>query len=259
MKASQRRAMLEAMQLEVWRPRVALPLAAPAWPELPEEIAVSPSVRVQPTSLVDEAREYPQPLPEPAGPAAVVVPLRPSVVVSTASRTLIKPPIREAVAEVKSTVPRFVLQLLQAGPCLLLLEEPFPKEEGSQLLRDLLQAASLPKAQPVTEPITWPLLSGKTSVPQDLNAARQYVQTVLATQQESQTGPSSLWLFGEVAARVGGGLDILPEAPTQLLLKTLGPVLLLPSLARLMDSPAQKAQVWHLLYHASSHWTSRHE
>lgn len=137
--------------------------------------------------------------------------------------------------------------------------EPLQAREGAaQLLRDLVLAAGLPEARSATELITWPLLSERSGIAQDLPAARQYVQAVLQAQQAASVG-QGFWFFGEVPARIGAGLDIVPESPTQVVLEPFGSVLLLPSLTQLMQEPTQKAQVWHLLYQASLPWTSEHE
>jgi hypothetical protein len=77
--------------------------------------------------------------------------------------------------------PRFALQLLRAGSCLLLVElatgEPFQSRDPSYLLlKDMLRAAGLPDApQIIGEPVRWPLLV-RGNMDQGPDAARDFVQ-----------------------------------------------------------------------------------
>nr|BFE94162.1 hypothetical protein GCM10020185_46980 [Pseudomonas brassicacearum subsp. brassicacearum] len=75
--------------------------------------------------------------------------------------------------------PRFALQLLRAGRCLLLVElptgEPFQSRDPAYLLlKDMLRAAGLPDSpQIIGEPVRWPLLSRGT-MDQGPEAARDF-------------------------------------------------------------------------------------
>ncbi|BCQ64847.1 hypothetical protein PBOI14_65970 [Pseudomonas sp. Boi14] len=61
--------------------------------------------------------------------------------------------------------PRFALQLLRAGRCLLLVELPTGEAFQSRdpaylLLKDMLRAAGLPDSpQILAEPVRWPMLT----------------------------------------------------------------------------------------------------
>ncbi|MBD9423698.1 energy transducer TonB [Pseudomonas sp. PDM15] len=255
-----RRAYLTAMQVASWLPRVGLPFAAPSRAELlqpqpePEVASAAPVVPV--AAPVVEAK-------------APVEPQRPVIEVprpSAASKVFAKPeakaePEEAPVAEVKPVVPppRFALQLLRAGDCALLVElatgEPFQSRDPSYLLlKDLLRAAGLPDApQQVGDgsPIRWPLLS-RGNLDQGPEAARDYVQGVLAGQLESQPC-SCLWLIGLPAVRFAGEAD--EEAYNrELQVEGLGAAWALPSLELLMDEPQRKAELWRAMRRLMPRW-----
>jgi hypothetical protein len=255
-----RRAYLTAMQVASWLPRVELPFAAPSRAELLQpqpEPEVTPAAPVVPVAA---------PVVEAKAPAE---PQRPVIEVprpSAASKVFAKPeakaePEEAPVAEVKPVVPppRFALQLLRAGDCALLVElatgEPFQSRDSSYLLlKDLLRAAGLPDApQQVGDgsPIRWPLLS-RGNLDQGPEAARDYVQGVLAGQLESQPC-SCLWLIGLPAIRFAGEADE-QAYNRELQVEGLGAAWALPSLELLMDEPQRKAELWRAMRRLMPRW-----
>ncbi len=243
-----RRAYLNAMQVASWLPRVQLPFAAPSRVELlqsPEPASAEIFVAVQ------------VPVQQPT--------VRPAIELSRSTapvRVFVKPQAKveaEAVA-VSALPPRFVLQLLRAGDCALLIElatgGPLQSRDPSYLLlKDLLCAAGLPNTpQQVGDgsPIRWPLLS-RGSLDQGPDAARDYVQGVLAGQLEAEPC-RCLWLIGLPAVRFAGEAD--DEAYyRELQVEGLGPAWALPSLELLMDEPERKADVWRAMGRILVHWT----
>lgn len=253
-----RRAYLSAMQVASWLPRVELPFAAPSRAELLQPLPeAEPEAPVAPpVAAVAEAR----PAIEPKGPA-VEVP-RPSA----ASKVFAKPeaaavPVEEPVEAKPAALPppRFALQLLRAGDCALLVElatgEPFQSRDPSYLLlKDLLRAAGLPDApQQVGDgsPIRWPLLS-RGNLDQGPDAARDYVQGVLAGQLEAEPC-RCLWLVGLPAVRFAGEADAESYC-RELQVEGLGVAWALPSLELLMDEPDRKADVWRAMRRIMPRW-----
>jgi hypothetical protein len=254
-----RRAYLTAMQVASWLPRVELPFAAPSRAELLQPLPEAEAAPVAPVA----------PAAAPAVEAKLAVePQRPVIEVprpSAAAKVFAKP---EPMAEVEEPVeakpvaappPRFALQLLRAGDCALLVElatgEPFQSRDPSYLLlKDLLRAAGLPDApQQVGDgsPIRWPLLS-RGNLDQGPEAARDYVQGVLAGQLESQPC-SCLWLIGLPALRYAGEVD--EEAYNrELQVEGLGAAWALPSLELLMDEPQRKAELWRAMRRLMPRW-----
>ena len=252
-----RRAYLSAMQVASWLPRVELPFAAPSRAEL-----------LQPLPEPEPEAEAAVPISETPAAAPVASP-RPAVEVprpSAAAKVFAKPepkdePEQPEVVEAKPVVPppRFALQLLRAGDCALLVElatgEPFQSRDPSYLLlKDLLRAAGLPDApQQVGDgsPIRWPLLS-RGNLDQGPDAARDYVQGVLAGQLEAQPC-RCLWLIGLPAVRFAG--EAADEAYyRELQVEGLGTAWALPSLELLMDEPERKADVWRAMRRVMPRW-----
>ncbi|MBC9249582.1 energy transducer TonB [Pseudomonas alcaligenes] len=256
-----RRAYLTAMQVASWLPRVELPFAAPSRAALLQ----------------------PLPEPEPAAPAAppvaAAVPAavreeapRPSIEVPRPTVQMPKPVIKaeptpvaeEAAAPARAVPvapPRFALQLLRAGDCALLVElptgEPFQSRDPAYLLlKDLLRAAGLPDSpQQVGDgsPIRWPLLS-RGNLDQGPEAARDYVQGVLAGQLESQPC-TCLWLIGLPAVRFAGEGDA-DSYNRELNVDGLGAAWALPGLELLMDEPQRKAPLWQAMRRVMQRWKS---
>ena len=104
--------------------------------------------------------------------------------------------------------PRFALQLLRAGRCLVLVELPTggafqSRDPAYLLLKDMLRAAGLPDSpQIIGEPIRWPLLR-RGNVDQGPEAAREFVQGFLMARLEDAEC-ACLWLIGLPAVRFAG-------------------------------------------------------
>jgi hypothetical protein len=257
---SRRRAYLNAMQVVNWLPRTELPFAAPSRPELldmlePEEPA--------PIVVAPQAEAPVQAAPRPVERPKIEVP-RPSL---ASSRTGAKP-----VEEVDDTPvvakpapappPRFALQLLRAGRCLLLVELPTgesfqTRDPAYLLLKDMLRAAGLPDApQIVGEPVRWPWLNRGT-MDQGPEAARDFVQGFLSVQME--TVPCAcLWLIGLPAVRFAGEADA--EAYNrELQIEGLGSAWAIPGLELLMEEPQRKAAVWQAMRRLMARWKESNE
>ncbi|MCF5227116.1 energy transducer TonB, partial [Pseudomonas syringae] len=134
---SRRRAYLTAMQVVNWLPRTELPFAAPSRPELLAPLP--PPVEVQSIAPASAPSAHDAP-----AQAANVVPIarqpeRPKIEVprpSLASTRTVAPVEEAAPAPPKAPVvppPRFALQLLRAGRCMLLVElttgQPFQSRD----------------------------------------------------------------------------------------------------------------------------------
>lgn len=251
------------MQVATWLPRTALPFAAPSRPELlvlPEPLPTPEPVR--------PAR------PEPVAAAAVAerseapAAPRPKIEVprpGSTPRVAVPEPAAEPEADAPQPVkaapvapPRFALQLLRAGVCLLLVE--LPTGEGFQsrdpaylLLKDLLRAAGLPDApQLIGEPIRWPLLA-RGNLDQGPDAARDFLQGFLAARLEEGPACACLWLVGLPAVRFAGEADA--EAfGRELQIDGLCAAWAVPGLELLMDEPHRKADLWRAMRRVMRRW-----
>jgi hypothetical protein len=154
-------------------------------------------------------------------------------------------------------MPRFALQLLRAGACLVLAELPTgdafqSRDPGYLLLKDMLRAAGLPDSpQLIGEPVRWPLLT-RGSLDQGPEAARDFVQGFVAAQLE--TGPCvCLWLVGLSALRFAAGADesVLYQ---EVAIDGLCDGWALPGLETLMDEPMRKADVWQAMRRLMARW-----
>lgn len=258
---ARRRAYLGAMQVVSWLPRTVLPFAAPSRPQLlvvapvPEAVVpppvAEPSVRVAVPgpAPVAEPRTRPE-LPRPGSSprAEVEVPALPVEALPAVSEPRVSAP-----------PPRFALQLLRAGSCLLLVElptgEPFQgRDPAYLLLRDLLRAAGLPDSPQQVgdgEPIRWPLLS-RGALGMGPDDARDYVQAVLARERE---GAACIWLVGLPAIRFGGERD--EDAYCQAFsVEEVGAAWALPGLELLMDEPQRKAELWQAMRRLMPRWSN---
>ncbi|MCF5021249.1 energy transducer TonB, partial [Pseudomonas lactis] len=177
------------MQVVNWLPRTELPFAAPSRPELLQAL--------EPYEAFESSGE------EAAAPVAVVKPTpeaRPAVerakieVPRPAPVTKAVKVADEAAPVTKAPVvppPRFALQLLRAGRCLLLVELPTGERFQSRdpaylLLKEMLRAAGLPDSpQIVGEPVRWPLLVRGT-MDQGPEAARDFVQGFVSARLEDE-------------------------------------------------------------------------
>ncbi|KJH80243.1 hypothetical protein [Stutzerimonas stutzeri] len=267
---SRRRAFLDAMQVTTWLPRVELPFAAPSRPELLQF--------VEPEAMPAPVVELEQPVGQPApsspapvtdAPAATASPAAdavraamPRIAMPEPKKTSARPTDAEpAAAEQKAAIPppRFALQLLRAGNCLLLVELPTGESFQSRdpaylLLKDLLRAAKLPdKPQQVGdgEPIRWPLLH-RGSLDQGAEAARDYVQGVVAAELE-EMGCACLWLVGLPALRFAGEVEA-DACYRELHIDGIGHALAMPGLEQLMEQPGSKAELWKAMRRSMPRW-----
>ncbi|WP_248752904.1 energy transducer TonB [Pseudomonas sp. MWU15-20650] len=247
------------MQVVNWLPRTELPFAAPSRPELLQAL--------EPFDAFEACGE------EAAAPVAVAKPpreARPAV-----ERVKIEVPrpspvakavvAEEAAPAVKAPVippPRFALQLLRAGRCLLLVELPTGERFQSRdpaylLLKDMLRAAGLPDSpQIIGEPVRWPLLVRGT-MDQGPEAARDFVQGFVSARLEDEPCVC-LWLIGLPAVRFAGEANA--EAwYRELQVEGLGLVWALPGLELLMEEPQRKADVWQAMRRLMARWKTTDE
>ncbi|MDN4545607.1 energy transducer TonB [Pseudomonas sp. C32] len=248
------------MQVVNWLPRTELPFAAPSRPELLEiaEPLVVASVAPAPVAETPVA-----PAVKATERVKIEVP-RPS---AASTRTGAKP-VEEAEAApvvAKAPVvppPRFALQLLRAGRCLLLVELPTgetfqTRDPAYLLLKDMLRAAGLPDSpQIVGEPIRWPLLVRGT-MDQGPEAARDFVQGFLSLRME-EAPCVCLWLIGLPAVRFAGETNA-ESFNRELLVEGLGSVWALPGLELLMEEPQRKADVWQAMRRLMARWKESNE
>ncbi|HKS13973.1 MAG TPA: energy transducer TonB [Pseudomonas sp.] len=254
---SRRRAYLNAMQVVHWLPRAELPFAASSRPELllPVAPVAAPALEALPRAEVPAA-----PVVRPSERVKIEIP-RPASIAKAASKPAEAPVEAPAPVARPTPVPppRFALQLLRAGNCLLLVElvtgQPFQSRDPSYLLlKDMLRAAGLPDSpQIIGEPVRWPLLV-RGSLDQGPDAARDFVQGFVQVQME--TAPCGcLWLVGLPAMRFAGGVQ--DDAYYQeLTVPGLGTAWALPGLELLMDEPPRKAHVWQAMRRLMARWKS---
>jgi hypothetical protein len=256
---------MTAMQVVNWLPRAELPFAAPSRPELLVPLAVVPDAPVVEVKALPVAESTPQrdmPMARTVERPKVEVP-RPSPV-----RPVVKAAVKDedaALAVVKAPViapPRFALQLLRAGNCLLLVElatgEPFQSRDPSYLLlKDMLRAAGLPDSpQIIGEPVRWPLLV-RGQMDQGPEAARDFVQGFLFARFE-EAPCSLLWLIGLPALKYAGEVDA-ESYNRELQVEGLGSAWALPGLELLMDEPQRKADVWKAMRRLMPRWKNVNE
>lgn len=241
------------MQVVHWLPRTELPFAAPSRPEL--LLPFEPLVEEALPAVV--AAPVAAPVGKPAERPKIEIP-RPSVLAKAASKPVEAEKAAEvAVKRVVVPPPRFALQLLRAGSCLVLVElatgEPFQSRDPSYLLlKDMLRAAGLPDSpQIIGEPVRWPLLV-RGNLDQGPEAARDFVQGfILARLEEAPC--TCLWLVGLPAVRFAGEADeqaYYRELPVE----GLGTAWALPGLELLMDEPNRKADVWQAMRRLMARW-----
>lgn len=264
---SRRRAYLDAMQVVHWLPRTTLPFAAPSRLELlqvpaPLLEAVKPAAVVAPTATAVAAPE--RPTERPVERPKIEIP-RPSATPRPAGKAAQEPGADEVVVAPKPVAvppPRFALQLLRSGPCLLLVELPTgdslqSRDPAYLLLKDMLRAAGLSDSpQLLGEPVRWPLLA-RGNLDQGPDAARDFVQGVVATQIEQQPC-ACLWLIGLPAVRFAGEANA-ESYDRELQVEGLGVAWALPGLELLMEEPARKAGVWQAMRRLMGRWNNRDE
>lgn len=256
---SRRRAYLTAMQVVNWLPRTELPFAAPSRPELLAPLA--PQVEVDVIVAAPEAAAHQAASPAATSPTPVV---RAKIEVPRPSQASTRKPAvveDEAAPEpVRTPIvppPRFSLQLLRAGRCLLLVELPTGQAFQSRdpaylLLKDMLRAAGLPDSpQIIGEPVRWPLLV-RGQLDQGPDAARDFVQGFVSARLE-EAPCACLWLIGLPSVRFAGEANA--EAyNSELEVEGLGSAWALPGLELLMDEPLRKADVWQAMRRLMARW-----
>lgn len=248
------------MQVVSWVPRSELPFAAPSRPEL---LVLPEPVVEAPPAPVAEARAAAAPVARSVERPKIEVP-RPA---AASARPVAKPVVEdeEAAPVVKAPVvppPRFALQLLRAGHCLLLVELPTGEAFQSRdpaylLLKDMLRAAGLPDSpQILAEPVRWPRLT-RGNLDQGPEAARDFVQAFVGMRVEEQPC-ACLWLVGLPAIRFAGEADA-ESYNRELEVEGLGSAWALPGLELLMDEPQRKADVWQAMRRLMARWKSNDE
>lgn len=267
-----RRAFLGAMQITSWLPRQPLPFAAPSRLELLETPSrEEPVVSARAAVDLPQARVPQAEAPTAASSVAPVVPAEgrgipislPKPGAPAAKKAEPLAPVEEAPAEppvVQAPPPRFALQLLQAGPCALLVElptgEPFAsRDPGYLLLRDLLRAAGLPDSpRLIGEPVRWPLLA-RGNLDQGPQAALEFVQSFVAARLEEGERSRCLWLVGLPAIRFAGEGDE-GSLFRELQVEGLGAAWAVPGLETLMEEPALKGELWRAMRRVRQRWSS---
>ncbi len=265
-----RRAYLNAMQIDTWLPRVELPFAAPSNPAL---LAALPIAEVEVGSApvaspvldiqVAPAQEVNRPVNKgPQSMQQLRERIRPTTAqVAVEAEVLPEAPV--ASAPVVVATPRFSLQLLRAGNCLVLVELPTGEAFQSRdpaylLLRDLLRAAGLPDSpQLVGVPVRWPfLVSGQLE--QGPDEARDFVQSFIAARMAEDEQPCAcLWLIGGPALRYAGEVDE-NAFHRELQIEGLGSVWTIPGLELLIDEPERKRELWHSMRRVMHRWLVVH-
>jgi len=247
------------MQVANWLPRVELPFAAPSRPALLAPPEPAPAPVAEPEVAPAVAREQ---APEPASPPSE----RPKIEVPRPAQALraTKPAAQEPQAEapvprdMPAPPPRFSLQLLRAGACVLLVELPTgeplqSRDPGYLLLKDLLRAAGLPDSpQLIGEPVRWPLLV-RGNMDQGPEAALEFLQSFIGARLEEQQACACLWLVGLPAIRFAGDADA--EAYNrELQIDGLGTAWAVPGLELLMEEPERKAPLWQAMQRVRQRW-----
>ncbi|MHC6227484.1 energy transducer TonB [Pseudomonas sp. X10] len=254
---SRRRAYLSAMQVVHWLPRAELPFAAPSRPELLLPVAPVEDVEIEVRSTAPASAEAPAAPQVRSGERPKIEIPRPGSTPKPASKPVETTEEAPAPRPAPVPPPRFALQLLRAGSCLLLVElatgQPFQSRDPSYLLlKDMLRAAGLPDSpQIIGEPVRWPLLT-RGSLDQGPEAARDFVQGFVQVQME--VAPCTcLWLVGLPAVRFAG--EAQDDAYyRELSVKGLGDAWALPGLELLMDEPQRKADVWQAMRRLMARW-----
>lgn len=269
---ARRRAYLGAMQVASWLPRVVLPFAAPSRPELLETPApiVAEPVAPVPSAVARESAvpaAAPSAAPVTAGePGSIAARLLPKVAAPTKPSPIKAEEPAESQDEPVARAPvapppRFALQLLRAGECILLVELPTGEPLASRdpaylLLKDLLRAAGLPDSpQLMGEPVRWPLFS-RGNMDQGPQAAREFVQGFVAARLEEGAPCSCLWLVGMPAVRFAGEGDE-ESLLRELQVEGLGVAWALPGLERLAEEPTLKADLWRAMRRVRQRWMSQ--
>jgi len=238
-----RRAVLAAMQVDCWLPRARLPFAA-----APRAHMLKPTAR----ALIVSKNKPPQ------GATIILAASRDKADKVRVQLAIPTQAVKKApVARFNQLLPpRFSLQLLRVDSCLLLMDCPYgeflqSREAPYLLLLDILRAAHLPfTPKPLGEPVNWPLLSSP-NVAQDADAARDYVQSFVRAQLETQPC-ACLWLFGEEALRFAAGAET--TVFHELYIEGLCNAWALPALDKLLETPVLKRALWQSMQRLMTRW-----
>lgn len=277
---TRRQAMLQVMGLDVWLPRQQLPYAPASAPYLlswqPQTETSVPAAAVAAAETQQQVGSQP-----PATPAATVVAQPVSSASVQASLQQVRESLGAAPAKEPETVaqtdaveqpavvqkvaiPRFSVQLLRSGSCLLLADLPLGEAFQSsdpdfQLLGDIVRAAGLPQAPQLLrqgEPIRWPLLTtGQLAGSQDAAAARACVRDLLEYEC-SHAQVSFVWLLGQRAMTFANceedaDADLFAVTAFQAGVRFWN----LPSLEQLMSDKQLKPQLWQHMQKLMAHWS----
>lgn len=247
------------------------PRAMPAATPVPPQAATAPrGPSAAAAKNLQQVREQLQQSRQPAGarvasapPPAAVVQAEPAPTPSPqAEQPAPSQPVTPQPA-VTEAVPRFSLQLLRSGACLLLADLPFgeplqARDPDYLLLKDLLRAAKLPVEPSMRfngEPVRWPLLTtGALMHAQDAEAARVFVRDLLSVEVDQQP-VSFIWLLGENAVRFANradveGLDEFSVTPFQAQVQCWN----LPSLEQLLAQAGLKPLLWQHMQKLMPRW-----
>lgn len=275
-----RQAMLRVMGLEVWLPRQSLPYAPASSPLLLDWQLPGPEITPQGTTFRDQQPERPVPAtgghqtvaPASAGNVqASLQQVRQSLeagdkpvaapATAKAEAAAVAVPVAPVVEPVR--IPRFSLQLLRSGPCLLLADLPLGEAFQSsdpdfQLLRDIVRAAGLPvDLQPLRqgEPIRWPLLTaGQLAGSQDAAAARACVRDLLKFEC-SRAPVGFVWLLGPRAIAFANQEDADAELFSLTAFQSGIRFWNLPALEQLMQERSLKPLLWQHMQKLMAHWS----
>jgi len=252
------------MQVVHWLPRTELPFAAPsraqllAFTEAPAPVLLpqaTPPAGAEAVAAV-RAKVAPKVAPRIEVPRSAVRPqAKPAVTDEQPAQAPVAKPV-------PTPAPRFALQLLRAGPCLILVElptgDPFQSRDPAYLLlKDMLRAAGLPDSPLIIgEPVRWPLLQ-RGNLDQGPEAACDFVQGFAMAQLE-HGGCVCLWLVGLAAIRFAGRANA-EDYNREWQVEGLGNAWALPGLELLMEQPERKAQVWQAMRRLMPRWKHREE
>jgi len=281
-----RQAMLQAMQLDVWLPRQPLVNAAPSRDYLLDWQTID---QVTVTAVKPAARLL-DPSPAAAVSAPVATPARParsegrisvrdrlalaatglnSQAANSSAKSIKAVEIAAQPEPIKvqaKPLPRFALQILRAGNCLLLVDlptgEPFQSRDPDyQLLKDMLRAARLtdqPHFLRQGTPFVWPMLrSGNLMGEQNAEAARFCVRDLLNVELSSEP-TVCVWLVGSQAVRFGSAADDAALYSLQPFAEGVQ-VWTLPNLESVLEQPLLKRDIWRSMCTISALWQVKHE
>lgn len=266
-----RQALLHHMQHEVWLPRQSLPFAAPS-----RDFLLEWGDEVEQSAPVEQAVQDQTVAPATAAPRtqqaqSQLQQIRQTLAGNTAAEEPSAQPEEKPQAQEQEAIqpptpaveiPRFALQLLRSGNCLLLLDLPVAEPLQARdpeylLLKDMLRAAKVshePSQLFNAEPIRWPLLTaGDFTSGQDADSARTYVRELLfieAARQPTQI----IWLLGDNAVRFANQADEFADEFGLTAFQNEVQLWSLPSLEQLLQQPKLKSKLWQSMQQRMLRW-----